>query len=552
MIAAAAALPLLLALQAPPAAACHDEAVGWVPLDLMQRPITIQKDVGLVHEAVTTKSPEAQAFYDQGVALLHSFAFIDAARSFHQALRHDPALAMAYVGLSRAYSYWEVPPAQEMVAKAETLASGVSPREQRRIALRRLQVESMAEPKDAERLAAYRKALDNAVVQDYQDPELWLLRGNLEDTYLGAGGIGQMGGLASIPYYEKVLAMAPDNLAAHHYLVHSHERVGRIDDALRHGARYAALASGVPHARHMYAHDLRRVGRTREAIAEFDAADALERAYQAREGVGPEVDWHHAHNLELLAMSHQQQGEMKRVEELMSRLNAIKVVTEGRAHNQADWVGYLMSRGRVDEAKAAAEAMAASTWAAGRGMGHVLAGEIAVHRGDVAEAERRLAAAEKEAPGVTGYRAPLIKASLAAQADKLRGQIWLRGPRRAEGRELLKATQAKLRARPGPDAWIQTVFELDAMARMAREVGDWDLAEHTARQLVDHDPGYGGSHYAMALVAVHRGDADGARKAFAEAARRWDHADAGLPELRHAQAELAKPGRRASAGGATP
>jgi hypothetical protein len=192
-------------------------------------------------------------------------------------------------------------------------------------------------------------------------------------------------------------------------------------------------------------------------------------------------------------------------------------------------------------------------------MGHVLLGEIALHGGDVAEAERRLAASEKEAPAVTGYRAPLIKGSLAAQADKLRGQIWLRGERRAEGRALLKATQAKLRARPGPDAWIQTVFELEAMARMAREVGDWDLAEHTARELVDHDPGYGGSHYAMALVAAHRGDAEAARNAFAEAARRfaeaarrWDHADAGLPELRHAQAELAKPGRRASAGGATP
>src|SRR5258705_986939 len=34
---------------------------------------------------------------------LHSYVWIEAARSFNQALRLDPNLAMAYVGLSRAY-----------------------------------------------------------------------------------------------------------------------------------------------------------------------------------------------------------------------------------------------------------------------------------------------------------------------------------------------------------------------------------------------------------------------------------------------------------------
>src|SRR5690242_3873580 len=98
---AAAALPLFAVLQAAASGACHEEPVAWIPAELMARPITLQPDVGTVHEAVTTRSPEAQAFYDQGLALLHSFAYIDAARSFHQALRLDPQLAMAYVGLSR-------------------------------------------------------------------------------------------------------------------------------------------------------------------------------------------------------------------------------------------------------------------------------------------------------------------------------------------------------------------------------------------------------------------------------------------------------------------
>src|SRR6185503_20306114 len=93
----AAAVALAAALQAPAAGACHEEPVAWIPAELMARPITLQQDVGRVHEAVTTRSAEAQAFYDQGLTLLHSYAYIDAARSFHQALRIDPRLAMAYV-----------------------------------------------------------------------------------------------------------------------------------------------------------------------------------------------------------------------------------------------------------------------------------------------------------------------------------------------------------------------------------------------------------------------------------------------------------------------
>ena len=38
------------------------------------------------------------------------------------------------------------------------------------------------------------------------------------------------------------------------------------------------------------------------------------------------------------------------------------------------------------------------------------------------------------------------------------------------------------------------LFRLEAMAHVAREVGDWDLAESMARQMLEHDAAYGGSH----------------------------------------------------------
>ena len=78
--------------------------VPSVPDELLNRPTPLRTGIGTAHDAVATKSKEAQAFYDQGLAYLHSYVWIEAARSFNQALRIDPALAIAHAGLSVALS----------------------------------------------------------------------------------------------------------------------------------------------------------------------------------------------------------------------------------------------------------------------------------------------------------------------------------------------------------------------------------------------------------------------------------------------------------------
>ena len=67
--------------------------VPSVPDELLNRPTPLRTGIGTAHDGVATKSKEAQAFYDQGLAYLHSYVWIEAARSFNQALRIDPALA---------------------------------------------------------------------------------------------------------------------------------------------------------------------------------------------------------------------------------------------------------------------------------------------------------------------------------------------------------------------------------------------------------------------------------------------------------------------------
>src|SRR5688572_27115040 len=278
----------------------HNEALRIeVPAEVLERPLPLRQGIGNSHEVVTTRFPEAQAFFDQGLNYLEGYVWIEAARSFNQALRLDPKPAMASVGLSRASSgLGDGAAAQRHIQKARSLARKASPRERRRVEIREKQLEAMKNIKDTQKFAAYKKAIDDALTAEC-DPGLWLLRGNAEEP--DASGRGQYGTETSAIYYRHVLGVAPGYASAHHFLTHTYEGLGQTDSALVHGEAYARLAPAIPHAAHMWGHALRKAGRIREAIAHFERADSLERAYFAAEKIDPKYDWHHAHNVGLLA-----------------------------------------------------------------------------------------------------------------------------------------------------------------------------------------------------------------------------------------------------------
>ena len=55
---------------------------------------------GNVSFPITTSSPEAQKFFNQGVGQLHGFWYLEAERSFRQVLKLDPGNPMAYWGIT--------------------------------------------------------------------------------------------------------------------------------------------------------------------------------------------------------------------------------------------------------------------------------------------------------------------------------------------------------------------------------------------------------------------------------------------------------------------
>lgn len=528
-------LPPALAQEHQHAHAEADDAPLTIPAELLERPVALRAGTGAqtINDPVTTSSKEAQAFYAQGVAYLHGYVFIEAARSFNQALRLDAKLAMAYVGLSRAYAglnVWEA--ARAAVDQAQLLAAGASKREQLRMALRAKQLMAIADRGNMVKFSEYKKALDEAVAAYPQDTELWLLRGNAEED--SAAGRGQRGGAASIPFYEKVLQLVPDHIAAHHYLTHSCENVGRIEEALKHGEVYARLAPAVPHALHMYGHDLRRVGRVTDAIAQFRRADQLEQDYYKAENMPPQFDWHHEHNLDLLATSYQHQGQMKEAERIMRQAFTIPSMQDTLEFNKKQWPQFLIARSRLQEALEAASRLSRSRQDIVRAIGYIFVSHAEMALNNLPAASEAAKSALREMQQM-GSRATLVTPYMEA----VQGEFFLRTGEAEKGRTMLKQVVSKIRSERGPDAWVQALFRLEAIGAAARRAGDWELAETMARQMLEHDAAYAGSHYALALVAEQKGDNAKAVAEYTEAERLWRNADTDLPELQQARARLA-------------
>jgi tetratricopeptide (TPR) repeat protein len=477
----------------PPAA---DARIGTVARALMERPVALTDAAGRMPQAVTTAAPEAQAYYDQGIAFLASYAFVDASRAFHEALRRDPDLAMAHLQLAKTYVNVDaLDDARRHFARAQALADagGVTWKEAKWIALGLQQRAAVEAPDDRQAAEhyAYKVAIEELIALDPADPHAWVLRGNAEEY--GAWGRGQHGYTASIAFYETALRRDPDHLGAQHFLVHSYENIGRYAEAAAYGKTYAAAAKGVPHAQHMYGHVLPRLGRWEEALAQFEQADRLERAYYAAEKIAPEEDWHRGHNLHLFAMVQLRLGHDAAAARLLEE--AYRLDTRGPfgGGSAAPWIEYLLLRARFDEALAAARATEARPLVMAQLVGAALGGQALVALGRTDEAEQALERAKARyeelvvrakdtfyEPFAPRYAGPFI--------TTLEAEIGLRGPNGAEAEAQTLAMADAVAHDPRIDAWAVGLFHIARVADDARRAGKPALAAALVERLHAIDP----------------------------------------------------------------
>lgn len=289
-----------------------------------------------------------------------------------------------------------------------------------------------------------------------------------------------------------MLAQIPGYASAHHFLAHTYEGLGAGDSALVHGEAYARLVPAIPHAAHMWGHALRRAGHLGEAIAQFQRADAMERAYYRRDSIEPRYDWHHSHNLNLMAAVYRDEARRTvppRATPAPSRGGLIPALL---ARESVVLPGDHIREGRYPEALRLARAMMRDSSLPTRITGHVRAAQALRARRDFVAARRELSAARRDAlaiPSSTGIAVPRAEALERAVRDAAGGV-----PVRGDAARAL------------------TLFELEWAGRKAREMGGWIAAAEAADVMMRVDAAYEGSHRAAALVLDHEGYPSGAAR----------------------------------------
>lgn len=285
-------------------------------------------DLGSLSYPISTKSADAQKYFDQGLRLATNFNHAEARRAFRKAQSLDPDCAMCFLGEALILGpNINVPmdpaanaPAIAALRKAQALSSGAAEKEQRLI---EAVATRYSEDPNADRNALNAAFADaTAALSDKypDDLELAVLAAEAGmDTqpwdYWKPGGKEPKGRTADVQKrLEGVLAKKPDHPMAIHLYIHLVEASDRPERAEPYADRLAALMPGAGHIVHMPSHIYYRVGRYTDSLKSNEAASKVDETYIAETGaVGVYPLGYYSHNVHFVLVSAQLLGDSKTV-----------------------------------------------------------------------------------------------------------------------------------------------------------------------------------------------------------------------------------------------
>lgn len=281
-------------------------------------------NLGTLTYPVTTVSPKAQRYFDQGLRLAYAFNHLEAQRAFRMAQKLDPGCALCFWGealvlgpnINAPMEPSALAPAQAALARATALAGSVSAVE--RGLIEALTHRYASNPgSDRRKLdLAYADAMGRLAADFPDDPQIPVLYAeSLMDlspwSYWSDGGTRPNGRTSEIvALLEKVLARNPDHPGAIHYYIHTVEASDRPERAEPHARRLAGLMPGAGHLVHMPGHLYYRLGQYRDALEANRDAVAVDEAYLRRTGAtGLYAQGYYPHNVHFLMASAQMAGD---------------------------------------------------------------------------------------------------------------------------------------------------------------------------------------------------------------------------------------------------
>lgn len=272
-------------------------------------------DLGAHHRRISTRVPEAQAAFDQGLVWAYAFNHEAAARAFQEAARLDPSCAMAWWGLALvngphinnpAMDEAQAKAAWEALGAAKQRAASARPVEQALIAALGARY-ALPNPADRKPLdAAYAQAMGEVAARFPKDADVAALYAEALmdvrpwDQWTRAGE-PQPGTKEILASLRRALALAPNHPLALHLTTHAYEGSPHPERGKAAADRLRGLAPDAGHLVHMPGHIYARIGDwSGAARANVEAMEADGR-YKARQ---PEIGFYGiymVHNADFLA-----------------------------------------------------------------------------------------------------------------------------------------------------------------------------------------------------------------------------------------------------------
>ena len=311
--------------------------VGGLDLHAGKEPL--YEGLGSYSRKITTDSPEAQRYFDQGLAFVHGFNHNAAIRAFQQAAELDPKCAMAHWGIALAsgphINFALVPPtAAELAWKEIGLAKEneknaspveralidalskrcANPQPEDRSPLDRAYADAMREvwkkfPNDPDAGALFAEAMMNLRPWDQWTPD-------------GQPNPGTDEILATL---EAVLKLNPKHPLANHLYIHAVEASPHPERADAAAERLRNLQPGLAHNSHMPSHIDIRTGRWLKAVETNLTAVAADERYRKTFGLAKGfLNVYVAHNRHMLAYAAMMTGQrdlaMKHIRAMVAEL----------------------------------------------------------------------------------------------------------------------------------------------------------------------------------------------------------------------------------------
>jgi tetratricopeptide (TPR) repeat protein len=293
------------------------------PFTSVAQPVQLLPGLGNHHHPIATKSPEAQKFFDQGLALAWAFNRAEAVRSFRHAAELDPSAAMPWWGVSFALGRHmnmnldqdvDAAGAFAAIEKARSLMASAPENERAYIEALGKRCSGAANQDGARLDDEYASAMRQLAARYPDDLDAQTL---FADSLLNrhryhwynAEGHPEEGSEEVLAVLTSVILRDPEHYYAHHLYVHELDTSPHPEYALASAAALHRLIPGAGHLVHMGGHIFLSVGNLEMAARVNEEAAAADRElFKLAPPSNIYVYGYYCHNLHFIVRSRTEQG----------------------------------------------------------------------------------------------------------------------------------------------------------------------------------------------------------------------------------------------------